>query len=597
MTTLEPHSLHGAFEAQCRRSPDAVAVTDGERQLTYAELDRRANGLAALLREHGAGPDAPVGVLLDRSPELVVGLLAVLKAGSPYLPLETEYPPARTARLLRQTGAVACLTGAWPADTVPADVCPSVAVDAAAPASAPPPDFVLPDHLAAIHCTSGSTGEPKAVACTHRGWLNRMRWMQRRHGLRPGEAVLHKTTLTFDDAAVEIFWPLLAGGQVALLAPRLHRDARAIIDAATRSHAVHLQFVPSVLALFLDELSDADELPHLRSVLSSGEALRPELVHRFRDRFGDRVSLDNTWGATEVSIDSTYRICTEEDSIGDDAVCVGMPMDGNEVRVVDERLAQVPDGEVGELVIGGIGLARGYLNNPAATAAAFVPDPAGGGRRLYRTGDHGWRRPDGALMFGYRVDDQVKVQGVRIELGEVETALREHPEVVDAAARVWEPWPGDRRLAAYAVLRAGATAGVAELGDHLRRNLPGSMVPASIVVLDALVRLSSGKLDRQALPLPELDTSGTEPATAPRTLTEQILTDLWSEVLGVSRLGVDDNFFAVGGHSLLAMRLLGRMRRAFGTEALPLDLVFDQPTIAGAAARIEEILTAEISTA
>lgn len=586
MTT---HTLHGAFEAQCRRSPDAVAVTGAGGQLTYAELDRRANGLAAVLREHGAGPDAPVGVLLDRSLDLVVGLLAVLKAGSPYLPLETEYPQARITRLLRQTGAVACLT----TGARELDACPAVSTAWVGEAPAPPPDLVLPDHLAAIHCTSGSTGEPKAVACTHRGWLNRMRWMQGRHELRPGETVLHKTTLTFDDAAVEIFWPLLVGGRVALLAPGLHRDARAIIDAAAREHAVHLQFVPSVLALFLDELSS--DLPDLRSVLSSGEALRPELVRRFRDRFGDRVSLDNTWGATEVSIDSTYRICTEEDTAGDGAVCVGVPMAGNEVRVVDENLVPVPDGVVGELVIGGIGLARGYLHAPAATAAAFVPDPAGGGRRLYRTGDHGWRRPDGGLMFGYRVDDQVKVGGVRVELGEVETALREHPDVVDAAARVWEPRPGDRRLAAYAVLRAGAVAGVTGLGDHLRRTLPNSMVPASIMVLDTLVRLSSGKLDRQALPLPALDTEA--PGAEPRTLTERILTDIWSDVLGVTRLGVDDNFFNVGGHSLLAMRLLGRMRRAFETDALPLDLVFDAPTIAKAAARIEEILTAEISTA
>jgi amino acid adenylation domain-containing protein len=463
---------------------------------------------------------------------------------------------------------------------------------------------VHPANLCAVYYTSGSTGRPKGVACTHAGWVNRMCWMQRHHPLRPGETVLHKTTLTFDDAAVETFWPLMAGARVAMLGPGLHRDPRAIVDAAVRHRAVHVQFVPSMLDLFLETLTDADTagLGALRSVLSSGEALRPALVRRFRDRFGDRVTLDNTWGATEVSIDSTCRVCRPEDGAAGAAgagrsghsVSIGVPIDNNEVLVLDQRLEQLPVWLTGELFIAGVGLARGYLGDPRRTAEVFLPHPYLPGERIYRTGDWGRQGADGALTFLSRRDDQVKVRGVRVELGEVEHALRVHPAVADAAVIAWEAVPGDNRLAAYVVIRPGTAGSPRLLTEHARELLPGYAVPGSVLIVDALPRHANGKLDRRGLPAPQLRDEHGEGPVAPRTSAERIVTDIWASVLGTPHLGVNDDFFTEGGHSLLATRAISRMRQAF-TTALPLTLMFECPTPARAAAMVEEILLAEIA--
>ncbi len=588
--------LHELFEDQAAATPDAVALVHDGEETTYAELDAWADRIADLLRGHGAGPDVVVGVMLDRSPEMVAGLLGVLKAGSAYLPIETETPPSRITRLLTDSRAPACLTTEYLGAVVEAAGCRALAVPGRTeevprtPAAAP----VLPGHLVSIYYTSGSTGNPKGVASTHAGWVNRMAWMDRHHPLKPGETVLHKTTLTFDDSAVEIFWPLLRGGRVALLGPGLHRDPRAIADAAIRYGAVHVNFVPSVLDLFLETLTDEDarRLGSLRSVLSSGEALRPSLVRRFRERFGDRVLLDNTWGATEVSIDSTCRVCREADGAAEGgAVSVGLPIDNNEVIVLDHRFEQVPVGMAGELCIAGLGLARGYFGDPRRTAEAFVPHPERPGERVYRTGDWGRMLPDGTIIFLNRRDDQVKVRGVRIELGEVEHALRAHPAVADAAVVVWEAAPGDKRLAAYAVAD-GCSA--AELLAHAREVLPGYAVPGSIAMLDALPRNSSGKLAKRALPAPDPRSVQDAAYVAPRTAAEQVLADIWAGVLGLDRMSVHDDFFAAGGHSLLATRAIGRMRQAFAAD-LPLTLMFEHPTPAAAATEIEEILLAEIS--
>jgi amino acid adenylation domain-containing protein len=587
---VSPQALHELFVAQAKRTPDAVAVVHGEREISYAELDGWTNVIAARLVEHGVGPDAVVGVLLDRSPEMVAGLLGVLKAGGAFLPIETQSPAARVAAVLADSRASVCLVGQELAAVVAAAGCQPLTVPALCTGDAPEV-VVWPDNLCAVYYTSGSTGAPKGVACTHGGWVNRMAWMQHHHPLATGETVLHKTTLTFDDAAVEIFWPLANGATVALIDPGLHRDPRAIAEAAIRHRAVHVQFVPSMLDLFLAGLSDAGGFESLRSVLSSGEALRPELVRRFRELFGDRVLLDNTWGATEVSIDSTCRVCRPEDGQGEGgAVSVGVPIDNNEVLVLDDRLAQLPIGVAGELCIAGIGLARGYLGDPRRTAEKFVPHPFLPGERVYRTGDWGRMGLDGALTFLTRRDDQVKVRGVRIELGEVEHALRAHPEVADAAVIAWEAAPGDKRLAAYVV----ATCSVAELDRHAKQLLPGYAVPGSIAILAELPLHSNGKLNKRALPDPE---RRTEPATvscAPRTPTEQAVCEIWAAVLNVPAIGVEDDFFAFGGHSLLATRAIARLREAF-TPTLPLTLMFEHATPAGAAAAIEEVLFEEIA--
>ncbi|MFC7585151.1 AMP-binding protein [Nonomuraea antimicrobica] len=449
--------------------------------------------------------------------------------------------------------------------------------------------------MCAVYYTSGTTGEPKGVACTHEGWAARMAWMQRGHGLGPGEAVLHKTTLTFDDSAVEVFWPLAVGGRVAMIGPGDHRDPRAIIEAAVAHEVVHLQFVPSVLEQFLDTLTsaDVDRLAALRTVLSSGEALRPELVRRFRDRFGDAVLLENTWGATEASIDSTRHVCVAADGAAEGgAVCLGLPIDGNEIHVLGSDLAPVQPGEPGQLAIAGRSLARCYLGDPRRTAAAFVPHPLHAGERIYLTGDRGIERPDGSFEYLDRLDRQVKIRGVRLELEEVETALRRHPEVADAVVTVWEPEPGDRRLAAYVVLAPAGEATPETLRVFLGGILPAYAVPNAVAVLDALPRLPNGKLDRRSLPAPAPGAPAGH--TAPGSVTEQVIAEIWQDVLGLPRVGAHDDFFAVGGHSLLATRVVNRMRHAFDTH-VPLSLLFEHPTVATQAEQVERLVATEIA--
>jgi amino acid adenylation domain-containing protein len=570
--------------AQAAGTPGAVAVSDASGTLTYAELLAAADGVAGWLHGQGVRPDDRVAVIVDRSLDLAVTVLGVLRAGAAFVPVETGTPPARVEAVLAAARVTVRLTARPPA----------------AGRTSPLPRH--PDQLCAVYFTSGSTGTPKAVGCTHTGWVNRIRWMQWRHGLQPGEAVLHKSTLTFDDAAVELLWPLTVGGRVAMLAPGEHRDPRAIIAGAIASDTVHLQFVPSMLAEFLTELTDADlaAMPRLRSVLCSGEALRPALVARFRERFGDRVSLDNTWGATEVSIDSTYRICDATDAAEPDlVVCVGTPMAGNTVHVLDEALRPVPDGEPGELCIGGLGLARGYLGDPRRTAAAFVPDPAadaGPGARMYRTGDRGRRRPDGGVMFLGRVDDQVKIRGVRIELGEVEVALRAAAGVRAAAVIAVETDAGKQLAAFVTGDRPGADLEPGKIRAHLRDVLPSYAVPTYLIVLDALPLQPSGKVDRQALATLDRQ-AGAEPAddlVPPRTDAEEAVAEIWCDVLGVEQVGVTQNFFAAGGHSLLAVRVLGRVRSAFALD-VPLKELYDNPTVAALAARLEELVAAEVA--
>ncbi|MFJ4693338.1 amino acid adenylation domain-containing protein [Streptomyces sp. NPDC088766] len=588
-------TLHELVALSAAARPDAVALVEADGTTTsYAALEAAANAVARRLTAHGVGPDVPVGLLIDRSVAMVVGLLGILKAGGAYLPIETGTPAARIVTLLTDAGAPVCLIAGEHADTVTAAGAVPLRVDPQETA-APPSVTVHPDHLCAVYYTSGSTGRPKGVACTHRGWVNRMAWMQHRHGLRPGETVLHKTTLPFDDAAVEILWPLITGGTVALLPPGLHRDPRALVDATVRHRAVHVQFVPSVLDLFLEELTPDDTTAlrrNLRSVLSSGEALRPALVERFRTAFGDSVGLDNTWGATEVSIDSTFHVCGPRDTHGSGAVSLGRPMDNNEVMVLDHLLAPLPPGVPGELCIAGTGLARGYLGDPAKTAGAFVPHPYRPGERVYRTGDRGRMHPDGTFTYLERMDRQVKVRGVRVELGEVEAALRDHPSVTDAAVVTRRAASGDLRLAAYAVHDEGGTS-VRELREHLSSRLPGYAVPTTLTVLPALPRSASGKLSPSLLPDPDPADHESDEYVAPRDETERAVADIWAEVLSVPRIGVLDDFFSFGGHSLIATRAVNRMRQVFDVP-LPLSVIFERPTVAGTAEHIHDMILAEI---
>ncbi|ADJ46560.1 amino acid adenylation domain-containing protein [Amycolatopsis mediterranei S699] len=589
MTTLDR-----LIAAQAARTPDAQAVVDARRALTYRELDELANATAARLKALGVGPEVRVGVVMDRAVEMVVAVLAVLRAGGAYVPVEPDSPDQRVADTLDIAGARITLTQPSCVDRMVSLGQQPVLVAATGspvPVSAPTGG----DNLAAVYCTSGSTGRPKGVGCPHTGWINRMRWMQDRHDLQPGETVLHKTTLTFDDAAVELFWPLMHGGRVAVLEPGAHRDPRAIIDAAVKYRVVHLQFVPSVLDLFLDALTDDDMagLASLRSALSSGEALRPITARRFSARFGDTVELDNTWGVTEASIDSTHhRVTTEDGLSADESVPIGTDMTACEVRVRDARLDEVPAGEIGELCIGGEGLARGYLGDPRRTALAFVPAP--GGRRVYRTGDRAVRRADGTITFLGRVDNQVKIRGVRVELGEVEAALVAHPAVLGAAVVAVPAIAGGKQLAAYVVAEPKTTG--ADLRAYLGDHLTSYAIPSTITFVAALPLLASGKVDRNALTAVAPTAPEEEPAAflAPRTTTEETVAAIWCAVLGLDRVSIDRDFLDAGGHSLLAVRVLSRLRQAYELN-LPIKLIFEYPTVQDTAARIEQLLLADLA--
>ncbi|MFI5798050.1 AMP-binding protein, partial [Streptomyces sp. NPDC051677] len=438
------------------------------------------------------------------------------------------------------------------------------------------------------------TGRPKGVASVHHGWVNRMAWMQRRFALRAGETVLHKTTLTFDDSCLEIFWPLAYGGRVALIEPGRHRDPRAVLDAAIASQAVHLQTVPSMLSLLLDTITPEDRKAlALRAVVSSGEALLPGAVRRFEKLFPGR--LHNTWGATEVSIDSTIHTCSAADHDDTGAVSIGIPFDNNRVTVRDTALHEVPPGVIGDLYISGTGLARGYLNDPVKTAGAFVPDPDDPGARMYRTGDQGFRRPDGSLKFTGRNDHQVKIRGMRVELGEIEATLSRHPQVVEAVVTVQAASAELKRLVAHVVPTGDGTLSPGAVRAYLTGKLPEHMVPSFVLLHEALPLNANGKVDRKRLPEPDRLRDYTEVEyVAPGRDTEIALAGMWQELLGIDRVGIRDSFFALGGHSLAVTRLNARIQRRFGV-GLPLQTIFDRPTIEAMAGELERRLLEHVN--
>ncbi|MFJ6834182.1 amino acid adenylation domain-containing protein [Streptomyces sp. NPDC091209] len=592
-------SLGDLVDGVAAAAPNAAAVTDSETTLSYAELTGRANHLAAQLQAAGVAPDTPVGLWMDRSAEMVVTLLAIVKAGGAFLPLDPDLPVGRAMRLLTDAGApVVCadhqrahaleITGG--SGTLRVLDCGPGTLTESSPTA--PDSGASGDNLISVYYTSGSTGTPKGVASTHTGWTNRIQWMQAQYPLTPGENVLHKTVLSFDDSAVEILWPLIAGATVVMLPPGLHRDPRAIADWSARHDIVALHFVPSMLTLFLDEITPTRQpLTHLRHVISSGEALRPDLVTKFHQHLAPtRARLHNQWGATEVSIDSTSHTCATEDEWAGD-VSLGEAIANNQVLVLDEHLNPVPDGVPGELYLGGAGLARGYLGDARKTAAAFVPHPFTHSGRLYRTGDRGIRRPDGRLTFLGRADSQVKIRGIRIEPAEIEHTLRRHPHIHDAVVTKWEPTPGDHRLAAYITTHHDITEDnlLADLNTHLSDQLPLYMIPSSITLLDHIPVNANGKTDHRALPQPKATTQNT--STRASGAAEQLVAGIWTEVLDQPDLDVHANFFALGGHSLLATRIISRLRTALSPD-IPLALIFDNPTIHTMAEAVGHLLPA-----
>ncbi|MFB6366761.1 amino acid adenylation domain-containing protein [Paenibacillus elgii] len=591
--------LHDLFERQVRETPKLIAAVYQGKEMTYEELEKRSNQLAHHLLLHNLGEKNVVGVCVERSLELVISLMGILKAGAAFVPIDIELPPGRIHHILKDADVKVCLAQEHARQKLTLDgvslVCPDSDWDSIGrhPSSRPERSATA-DSPVSIYYTSGSTGKPKGVVNLHRGWVNRMCWMQKHFQLKPGETVLQKTTLSFDDAAVEFFWPLMCGGRVALLEPGLHRDPRSMIQACIRYEAVHVQFVPSMLNLVLDEVTPEDrrQLHKLRSTISSGEALTATTVKRFFAKLPGK--LNNTWGATEVSIDSTFHVAAVEDMEAEGAVCIGKPMDNNRCYVLDEYLQPVPPGVTGNLYLAGVGLAQGYLNLPDRTARAFIPDPFVPRERMYHTGDLGFYRPDGSLQFIGRADNQVKIRGMRVELGEIEAILLQHGNVKEAVVIVDEDTPGIKRLVAYVVpLETGANMSE-EIRQLAKDMLPDYMVPSFIMLLDRMPLNANGKVDRSQLVKPERIQHYTAASfVPPQTQMEEYLAGIWRELLNMEQIGIQDHFFDLGGHSLLATQIVSRIRRQLELE-VPLREVLLHPTIQQLASKVEELLYEKI---
>ena len=593
-------SLHALIAAQARRTPGRPAVCCAGQVLTYAELLAAARRLAGRLWALGVGPDVVVAVCAERSLEMVVGLLAILEAGGAYLPLDPSYPADRLAYMLDDAAAPVLLAQERLLDLLPA-LLPAhgaavIALDGVAAPGAesgvPVLPLTFPDSLAYVIYTSGSTGRPKGTMNSHRGIVNRLLWMQDRYGLTPDDAVLQKTPFSFDVSVWEFFWPLLVGARLVMALPGGHRDPAYLVETIAGERITTLHFVPSMLRVFANA-PGVERCASIRRVMASGEALPPETVRRFHARLG--AELHNLYGPTEAAVDVTFWECEREGGSG--SVPIGRPVSNTRILLLDQTGQAVPAGVAGELHIGGVQLARGYLARPDLTADRFVPDPLAlrwnePGARLYRSGDLARFLPDGAVEFLGRIDHQVKVRGFRIELGEIEAALAVLPGVRDAVAAARTGEGSEARLIAYlAVDPAGPRPDLGEVRTALARTLPEHMLPAALVILPALPLTPSGKVDRKALPAPAARPAAAGSPVAPRTPLESWLAGLWREVLGeavsAGGFGVHDNFFALGGSSISGAVLVNRLQRELA-EIVHVVVIFDRPTIAELAAYLAE---------
>jgi amino acid adenylation domain-containing protein/non-ribosomal peptide synthase protein (TIGR01720 family) len=576
--------LHHLFEAQVKRTPDTVSVVFENEKLTYRELNRRGNQLAHHLQKLGVGPDVLVGICVERSLEMVIGLLGVLKAGGAYVPLDPEYPTERLAFMIEDCRAPVLLAQQRLVDGLPEHGARVICLDAdweeiAQESQNDPVSEAKSHNLAYVIYTSGSTGQPKGVMISHRAICNHMFWIQDEFPLAGDDRVVQKTPFSFDASVWEFYAPLIAGAQLIMARPEGHRDCAYLIDLIARQQVTILQLVPSLLQLLLDE-PEIESCKSLRRVFCGGEALSPELVKRFYERLA--VDLQNLYGPTEAAIDATFWTCRREGE--QRSVPIGRPISNMQTYLLDSHLKPVPIGVPGELYIGGAGLARGYWNRLELTREKFIRNPfnSEAGACLYKTGDMARYRSDGALEFLGRIDHQVKLRGFRMELGEIEVALSEHPRIHKSVVMVREDNPGDKRLVAYLVAHAEPPE-ISEVRAFLKEKLPDFMVPAVLVLLDSLPLTPNGKVDRQALPAPDQTRPDLkEDFVAPRTLREEVLAGIWAEILRVEQVGVHDNFFELGGDSILSIQIIARANRA-GIRLSPRQ-IFQHQTIAELAA-------------
>src|SRR5215831_13586236 len=590
--------VHQLFEAQVEKTPEAVAMVYEDEELSYAQLNARANRLAHYLRELGVRPDDRVAICAERSFEMVIALLAVLKAGGAYVPLDPAYPVERLRFMIEDSLPIALLTQSHLEKlfTGTDDRVPVLDLASATPPWQEHPDTnpaldaigLAPQHLAYVIYTSGSTGQPKGVMVPHRGVVNRLVWMQDSYGLDVHDAVLQKTPFGFDVSVWEFFWPLFTGARLVMARPEGHKDPAYLVEAILQNKITTVHFVPSMLQAFL-EYADLSENSVLVRVVCSGEALSGMHVRRFHERVPN-ATLYNLYGPTEASVDVTAWTCTPNSA--QSIVPIGRPIANTQIYILDRVGEPVPVGVVGELYIGGVQVAQGYLNRPELTAEKFLKDPFTNDPhgRMYRTGDLGRWLADGNIEFLGRNDFQVKIRGFRIELDEIEARLAEHPAVREVVVVARKEAPSDKRLVTYYTtsLNDGSEANAPsaeQLRTYLSASLPEYMVPAAYVRLEAWPLTPNGKLDRKALPAPEM--ISTAAWRAPRTPQEEILCSLFAEVLGLEKVGLDDNFFNLGGHSLMATRLVSRIRTILGVE-LALRTLFEFPSVGGLGPRLRE---------
>ena len=576
-------TLHSRIEEQAERTPDQIALIFEGHQVTYGELDQRSNQLARHLRQLGVGADTLVGLYIERSVEMVVGLLGVLKAGGAYVPVDPDYPQERVAFMLEDADATVLLTLDQYVGSVPSGVREVVCLDTDWEAIARHSSVCLepsagPDNLAYVIYTSGSTGRPKGAMITHRSICNRLLWMQDEYRLTRHDTVLQKTPFSFDVSVWEFFWPLLVGARLLIARPDGHKDPAYLARLINEEPVSVCHFVPSMLRAFLGEPNLRDRCTSLRHVICSGE----ELTRPLQDRFFAAIDaeLHNLYGPTEAAIDVTHWTGSRE--WGEPVVPIGRPVANTQIHVLDPVGDPVAVGEVGELHIAGVQVARGYHRRPDLTAERFVSDPFSEllDARMYKSGDLARWRSDGNLEFLGRMDNQVKVRGVRIELGEIEAALESHPSVECATVLAREDVPGEKRLVAYVVPATASPLSLAKLRPHLQERLPNDMIPATLVNLDVMPVTENGKTDRKALPAPSRERPELGQAyLAPRNPVERYICSLWSKLLHIDGIGTRDRFFDLGGNSLLAAEFIRSLEREL-RENIYIVSIFDSPSIA-----------------
>ncbi|HZO76365.1 MAG TPA: amino acid adenylation domain-containing protein [Ktedonobacteraceae bacterium] len=583
--------IHQLFEAQVERTPDDLAVSHGRDRLTYSELNRRANQLAHYLQQRGAGPEVFIGICVERSLDLIVGLLGILKAGAAYVPLDPNYPRERLMFMLEDARIPLLLTQERLLHHLPDHDAQVICLDTdwqqiGLENENNPRSNVISENVAYVIYTSGSTGRPKGVQIPHQAVVNFLTSMRQQPGLQRHDVMLAVTSISFDIAALELFLPLVVGAREVIASREDALDVTRLMEQLATTQATVMQATPATWLLLLAAGWQGD--PRL-TILCGGEALNNELAMQLLGKAG---RLWNMYGPTETTIWSTLH----QIETSDRSSYIGCPIANTQIYILDQSWQPVPIGVPGALYIGGDGLARGYLNSPDLTAERFVPHPFSckPGARLYKTGDLARYRPDGKLEFLGRLDHQVKLRGFRIELGEIETLLNQHPAVQECVAVVREDAPGDRRLVAYMVLRSDQAFTTGTARSLLQQRLPEYMIPAHFVPLEQLPLTPNGKVDRRALPPPdEAMALSLGEFIAPRNAVEEEIAAIWRELLHLPKVGIHDNFFTLGGHSLLATQMISRLSSTFQVE-LPLRSFFGAATIAGLAVAIVERQASEI---